>query len=422
MKVLWFTSTSSNFNKSNHNYNGCGWIESLEKQFENDIRIEIGICFYYHKKAQLRAFKNITYFPILKQRSINNPIKAIYNNYIGKVGISNLDRINQVIDSYKPNIIHVFGTENCFINIKNYTKIPVVFHLQGLVTPLVLNFFPPNTSQMSILLSKYFFFQNLLSTSPFFQYKKWINQAKLEKSILKDSKYISGRTNWDSTISKMLSSDSKYFHIDEVLRDEFYLAKMKELKSEYTRTIKIASTISPSLYKGIDVIFLTLKHLNDFYNIRFEWTVIGVSDNSSIVKYFKNKLLSRSFNSSLFLVGKKNASEIVDILNISDLYVHPSRFENSPNSICEAQLIGLPVIAFDTGGISSLILQRETGVLVPNGDILLLANEIYNLSQNIPFSNALSIKANAIATNRNSKYLIKEKVYSMYKHILNDSK
>ena len=250
MKVLWFTSTSSNFQTSNHNYNGCGWIASLEKLFLNDSKIEIGICFYFNKKTEVIKNKNITYFPIFKKRELYDPIRTIINNYIGEIEFSNLNRIIEVIESYKPDLIHVFGTENCFINIANHTKIPIVFHLQGVVNSLELNFFAPNTSKESIFYSKYFFIQNLLGISPYFQYKKWKNQSRKEKSILSHIKYISGRTKWDRSISKMFSSNSKYFHIDEVLRDVFYHSQKKSLINLNKKTIKIVSTISPSIYKG----------------------------------------------------------------------------------------------------------------------------------------------------------------------------
>jgi glycosyltransferase involved in cell wall biosynthesis len=50
-----------------------------------------------------------------------------------------------------------------------------------------------------------------------------------------------------------------------------------------------------------------------------------------------------------------------DILQICDLYIHMSEFENLPNIIIEAQSLGVPVVALDRGGVSETILNGVTG-------------------------------------------------------------
>jgi len=42
----------------------------------------------------------------------------------------------------------------------------------------------------------------------------------------------------------------------------------------------------------------------------------------------------------------------------------PSYFENSPNTVSEAQLFGIPVIASKVGGIPSLITNHKTGLFI----------------------------------------------------------
>ena len=47
---------------------------------------------------------------------------------------------------------------------------------------------------------------------------------------------------------------------------------------------------------------------------------------------------------------------------------HPSLIDNSPNSVCEAQVAGLPVVVTRVGGVSSLIDDGRTGLLVRKND------------------------------------------------------
>jgi glycosyltransferase involved in cell wall biosynthesis len=61
------------------------------------------------------------------------------------------------------------------------------------------------------------------------------------------------------------------------------------------------------------------------------------------------------------------------------LLVHPSRREALPNSIMEGAATGLPVIATDVGGVSRLVLNGTTGLLVEPGKPAMLAQAIGSL-------------------------------------------
>lgn len=55
-----------------------------------------------------------------------------------------------------------------------------------------------------------------------------------------------------------------------------------------------------------------------------------------------------------------------DILQICDLYVHMSEYENLPNIIIEAQSLGVPVVALDRGGTAETVLAGVTGYVMRN--------------------------------------------------------
>jgi len=51
-----------------------------------------------------------------------------------------------------------------------------------------------------------------------------------------------------------------------------------------------------------------------------------------------------------------------------DIFVLPSRNEGISNTILEAMATGLPVVATRVGGNPELVVDGETGILVPSGD------------------------------------------------------
>ncbi len=53
----------------------------------------------------------------------------------------------------------------------------------------------------------------------------------------------------------------------------------------------------------------------------------------------------------------------------ADLFVSTSREESLPNSLIEAQTLGLPVLAYDVAGVKETFSSGESGVLCPEGDL-----------------------------------------------------
>ena len=82
------------------------------------------------------------------------------------------------------------------------------------------------------------------------------------------------------------------------------------------------------------------------------------------------------------LLGPKPQHEIAEHLAMGTVFVLPSLIDasggmdNLPTVIMEAMATGLPVISTPIGGIPEMVVQNETGVLVPAGDSSALASAI----------------------------------------------
>lgn len=94
------------------------------------------------------------------------------------------------------------------------------------------------------------------------------------------------------------------------------------------------------------------------------------------------------------LAGQLNISSSIEFtgytddlaaqLQRMDLFVLPSRTEGLPISIIEAMVMGLPVVATDVGGVAEVVVDGETGILVPARQPEKLAAAIAGLLSNPP--------------------------------------
>jgi len=71
--------------------------------------------------------------------------------------------------------------------------------------------------------------------------------------------------------------------------------------------------------------------------------------------------------------------DVAALLRNSQLHIHASHTESLPNSVIEAMSAGLPVIGTTVGGIPELIVDGETGFLVPPADPAALCAAIERL-------------------------------------------
>ena len=95
------------------------------------------------------------------------------------------------------------------------------------------------------------------------------------------------------------------------------------------------------------------------------------------------------------LPGTKPQDEIRECLAKANAFVLPSvidpdgGMDNLPTVIMEAMAAGLPVVSTAIGGIPEMVIQNETGFLVPPGDAVALASAIERLFDEIGLAQRL---------------------------------
>lgn len=79
------------------------------------------------------------------------------------------------------------------------------------------------------------------------------------------------------------------------------------------------------------------------------------------------------------VVFRGNVPNVLDYLQMTDLYLLTSETEGMPNSLLEAMACRLPVIATKIGGVVDIVESGRNGILVPPGDVSALRDAILSL-------------------------------------------
>lgn len=408
MKVLWFTNTSVNaFIDSSDLKSSGGWLNSLEVLINKQSDIKLGIIFESKANNDVISKNNTTYYPINEKVNhyINNKfLVKVCNRLFVKSRLSNnkQQQISAVIEEFKPDIIHFHGTETRLFEAKELIHdIPVVVSIQGIVSSINHQVYSLNSLIFCKSLRERFQIKTMI--------QQWQVRIQREKQNLKDVKFIIGRTNYDRVISQALAPKSNYHHIDEILRDEFY---QNRWEAPDKTKLRIYTTMSGSFLKGFDMVVSSAIMLKE--KIDFEWIIAGLDDSDYLVKLIKKHYKKEYPINNFNLLGRVSSARIITEMSKSHIYVMASHIENSPNALCEALLIGMPCIASNVGGTSSLINDNVDGLLYQHTDPLSLMSQILWLSNNYNKGIEMGDKARVRALKRHDKLEIYERLISCY--------
>ncbi len=85
--------------------------------------------------------------------------------------------------------------------------------------------------------------------------------------------------------------------------------------------------------------------------------------------------------------------DVEQLLAECDVYVLTSNWEGLPLSILEAMRQGLPTIASDVGGVNELVVEGETGYLIPAGDLDCLVRRLCELHEDAALRQNMGVNA-----------------------------
>lgn len=280
------------------------------------------------------------------------------------------ERLRKITEEVQPDIVHCFGTEypHTLAMCRSFPrKERLLIGLQGLCTLLAQVYYADLPEQVirGVTLRDLLRRDNLIQ-----QREKFVLRGNMEREAVSLAVNVTGRTEWDRENSKLWNPDAKYFCMNETLRPEFYGPVWKE-ENCIPHSIFVSQGDYP--LKGLHYMLCAMPMILEKYpdarvyvagNSLVECNTLKQKLKiSTYGKYLRNLIKENRLEERIVFLGMLNAEEIKDRYLKSNLFVCCSALENSPNSLGEAMLLGMPCVCADVGGISGIFTNGEDGIL-----------------------------------------------------------
>lgn len=381
MKILWIFNYPLSHYLNAHGVDDIGavWIESIFDSVINVDEINLSVCFPMCQNGDIKEERidNVDYYTLKKYDNYRRNIRKIVNVY------------KKIYDLANPDIIHVWGTEFPWIldAVSAAEEIgitdKVVVSLQGMCTAIAIHYYAglPKRITHGFSLRDFLKHDNIC-----LQKKKFEQRGCYERKILKKVKYVIGRTDYDYAYATMFNKDLKYFKCNESLRDIFYKHTWK-----YEKCHKHRILLSQGYYplKGIHFVIKALALVSVQYPdvevlvagsdiIRAE-SKTGYLRGSGYANYLRYLIKKNNLSGKVRFIGIQDESEMCARYLESNVFISASSTENESNSLGEAKMLGMPVIASFVGGICNRIRHREDGLAYQYEDYVMLARFICDI-------------------------------------------
>ena len=291
----------------------------------------------------------------------------------------------QELKHFRPDVIHIWGTEfGHTLAMMEACKAEnlldrVVISIQGLCSIYARHY---NEGIPLSVQKKATFRDRMKGDNLLQQQKTFERRGENEVAAMQLSRHVIGRTDWDRACARLINPQAQYHFCNETLREPFYEGSWRYEGCKKHR-IFASSCIYP--IKGFHYLLEALAE------VRRRWpdAVLAVPGNRPEAKTLQEKLRQDGYAAYLQqlmeryelgdcveFLGSLTAEQMKENYLKANVFVLPSTIENSPNSMGEAMLLGVPVAAADVGGVKTMLKAPDEGLIYQSTASYMLADAI----------------------------------------------
>ena len=357
-----------------------GWLSGLcdtllARRLENEIELHVAYPIQEGKGETASEREEVSYHKIELPDYGEGAVLYAYGfyedvNHAEKYDNALEGRLKRVLELAKPDVIHCFGTEFAHtLAVARCCEHPekVLVGIQGICSVIAKAYMADLPKRIQ---NKVTFRDWLKQDSIRQQQQKFEIRGRREQEAIALVGNITGRTHFDRYYTGLWNPNARYFTMNETLRACFYEGQWNGEKCE-SHTIFLSQGDYP--LKGLHYLLMAAGELKEQYP-DLQIKIAG----NSLVNYrtLKDKLKISAYGAYLrelidenrlgdrvSFLGRLTALEMKEEYLKCGLYVCCSSNENSPNSLGEAMLLGVPCVAADVGGISTIFSDGVDGIL-----------------------------------------------------------
>ncbi|MDF2538631.1 MAG: hypothetical protein K0S76_1652 [Herbinix sp.] len=419
MKVLWVTNlifpVIAKELKVSHSASG-GWLYYFAELLSQKEDISLGIVSVYSgKEYKVLKKDRITYFLL----PINARMKLIGS---GKIQLY-LRRLRQ---AFHPDIIHIHGAELplglYFLDYFPNTK--VVVNIQTLSCRLEKEMDGGLKSRDFL---RYCSPRECLKLKSHSMRKLYARLRTVnEHNYFQRIRYVIGSTLWDETFIRYNYPHIKYFRCQYLFRESFYKKEKWSYDQAEPNSIITGQAATPS--KGMHVllkaVYYVKKEISDvrLYIPGPDMLSKPFLNNYSYAKYLRSLIARYKLDENVIFTGSLSEEEMADRMKKSRIVVVPSAVELGSSVLCEAMLLGVPVIAAFRGGMTEKFQHGISGYYYDYPEVFLLAEYMGRLLTDKKLASDFSVNEIITAQHEHGYEKCCREFYETYRLIYMDGR
>jgi glycosyltransferase involved in cell wall biosynthesis len=408
-RVLWFTNVPLAGARDAFGLragHSGSWMEALAQLLSRVEGVDLHVAASGQGPARSVRVGEITHhsLPLGSSRFSIEPSKAV------------LGPVAELLRALRPDIVHVHGTESVHgaIALSVFGAERTLISIQGLLSKVVSRYY--GGLALSSILGMTRPAEIVLGSGLIEGKRRMQAAAEREVRTLRRGRHVAGRTLWDRGFLRAVNPKAEYHECHEAMRPEIFAGRWVE-GSFVPHSIFVTNVGYP--LKGFHVLIDAVRILlRSFPSVQIRYCgsdIEKAKQLSGYSHYLSRQIASAGLSRHVVPLGVLGAVEIARELERCNVFVLPSFAENSPNSLCEAMVIGTPSVASFVGGVGSLVEDRRSAILVPPGEPEALAEAIRSVFESAELRRALSTGSRTVALARHDPDAVRDAYLRAYR-------